>query len=149
MGCGLDTWVGKIPWRRKWQPPPLFFPGQSHGQMSLVGYSPWGHKNSNTTQRLNKNVLNIFKLYNNTSPTLFHIAKLKLHSLNNSSFSPAPSHWWPPATNSYNCTTLNTLYKWNHVVSVFLRLIYFTHICSQGSSVLQHMTGFPSILRLN
>ena len=32
----------KIPWRRKWQPTPVFLPGKSHGQRSLVGYSPWG-----------------------------------------------------------------------------------------------------------
>ena len=36
--------VGKMPWRRKWQPTPLFFPGKSHGQRTLVGYSPCGHK---------------------------------------------------------------------------------------------------------
>ena len=41
---GFDPWVGKIPWRRKWQPIPIFLPGKSHGQRSLVGYSPWGHK---------------------------------------------------------------------------------------------------------
>ena len=38
----FDSLVGKIPWRRKWQPTPLFFLGKSHGQRSLVGYSPWG-----------------------------------------------------------------------------------------------------------
>ena len=42
--CWFDPWVGKIPWRRKWQPTPVFLPGKSHGQRSLVGYSPWGHK---------------------------------------------------------------------------------------------------------
>ena len=36
--------VGKVPWRRKWQPTPVFLPGKSHGRRSLVGYSPWGHK---------------------------------------------------------------------------------------------------------
>ena len=40
----LDLWVGKIPWRRKWQPTPVFLPGESHGQRSLAGYSPSGHK---------------------------------------------------------------------------------------------------------
>ena len=39
---GIHPWVGKIPWRRKWQPTPAFLPGKSHGQRSLVGYSPWG-----------------------------------------------------------------------------------------------------------
>ena len=36
---GLDSWVGRIPWRRKWQPAPVFLPGESYGQRSLVGYS--------------------------------------------------------------------------------------------------------------
>ena len=38
----FDPWVGKIPWRRKWQPAPGFLPGESHGQRSLVGYRSWG-----------------------------------------------------------------------------------------------------------
>ena len=41
---GFNSWVRKIPWRRKWQPTPVFLPGKSHGQRSLAGYSPWGHK---------------------------------------------------------------------------------------------------------
>ena len=41
---GFDPWVWKIPWSRKWHPTPVFLPGKSHGQRSLVGYSPWGHK---------------------------------------------------------------------------------------------------------
>ena len=42
--CGFGPWVRKIPWRRKWQSTPVFLPGESHGQRSLMGYSPWGHK---------------------------------------------------------------------------------------------------------
>ena len=42
--CRFDLWVRKIPWRRKWQPTPVVFPGKSHHQRSLVGYSPWSHK---------------------------------------------------------------------------------------------------------
>ena len=38
--CGFDPWVGKIPWRRAWQPTPVFLPGESHGQRSLLGYGP-------------------------------------------------------------------------------------------------------------
>ena len=45
----FDPWVGKIPWRRKWQPTPVFLPGKSHRQRRLAGYSPWCHKESNTT----------------------------------------------------------------------------------------------------
>ena len=47
---GFHPWVGKIPWRRAWQPTPVFLPGESHGQRSLVGYSPWGHKESDTIE---------------------------------------------------------------------------------------------------
>ena len=39
---GFDPCIEKIPWRRKWQPTPVFLPGESHGQSSLAGYSPWG-----------------------------------------------------------------------------------------------------------
>ena len=49
--CGFDPWVRKIPWRRKWQPTPVFWPGKFHGQRSLVGYSPWGHNESDTQQQ--------------------------------------------------------------------------------------------------
>ena len=47
---GFDLWVRKIPWRRAWQPTPVFLPGESHGQKSLAGYSPWGCKESDTTE---------------------------------------------------------------------------------------------------
>ena len=46
----FHPWVGKIPWRREWQPTPVFSPGESHGQRSLLGYSPWDHKESDTTE---------------------------------------------------------------------------------------------------
>ena len=48
--CGFDPWVGKIPWRRKWHPTPVFLPRKSHGQRSLVGWHPWSHKESDTTE---------------------------------------------------------------------------------------------------
>ena len=48
----FDPWVGKMPWRRKWQPTPVFLPGESHGQRNLAGYSPWGCKESNMTEQL-------------------------------------------------------------------------------------------------
>ena len=46
----FDPWIGKIPWRRAQQPTPVFLPGESHGQRSLAGYSPWGHKESDMTE---------------------------------------------------------------------------------------------------
>ena len=48
----FNPWVRKIPWRRAWQPTPVFLPGEFHGQGSLVGYSLWGHKESDMTKRL-------------------------------------------------------------------------------------------------
>ena len=47
---GLNPQVGKIPWRRAWQTIPVFLPGKLHGQRNLVGYSPWGHKELDTTE---------------------------------------------------------------------------------------------------
>ena len=52
MRCGFDPWVWKIPWRRAWKPTPVFLLGESHGQRSLAGYSPWGRKESDTTEEL-------------------------------------------------------------------------------------------------
>ena len=50
--CKFELQVGKIPWKRAWQPTPVFLPGEFHGQRSLVGYSPWGHKESDMTEWL-------------------------------------------------------------------------------------------------
>ena len=49
---GFHPWVGKIPCRRKWQPTPVPLPGKSHGQRSLVGYSPWGCKELDTPEQI-------------------------------------------------------------------------------------------------
>ena len=48
-GCRIDPWVGKIPWRRAWQPAPVFLPGEPHGQRSLEGYSSRGRKELDAT----------------------------------------------------------------------------------------------------
>ena len=47
---GFNPWIRKIPWRRKWQPTPVFLPGKVLGQRSLAGYSPQGRKESDTTE---------------------------------------------------------------------------------------------------
>ena len=49
---GFDPWIGNIPWRRKWQPSPVFLPGKPHGQRSLAGYSPWGPKELDMNEQL-------------------------------------------------------------------------------------------------
>ena len=45
-----DPWIRKIPWRRAWQPSPVFLPGGSHGQRNVAGSSPWGHTESDTIE---------------------------------------------------------------------------------------------------
>ena len=52
MRCRFNTWVRKMPWGRERQPIPVFLPAEFHGQRSLVGYSPWSHKESHMTERL-------------------------------------------------------------------------------------------------
>ena len=53
----FDPWVRKIPWRRKWQPTPVFLPGKSHGQRSLAGCHPWSQKESDTTEHTHTHIL--------------------------------------------------------------------------------------------
>ena len=54
---GFNPWVGKIPWKRAWEPIPVFLPGESNGQRSLVGCSPWGHKVRHTWPTKHSTVL--------------------------------------------------------------------------------------------
>ena len=60
---GVRSLGGEDPWRRKWQPTPVFWPEKSHGQRSLAGYSPWGPKESDMTSQLSMQCLQeyIFK----------------------------------------------------------------------------------------
>ena len=55
--CGFHPWVEKIPWRREWQPTPVFLPGKFHGSRSRAGYRPWGCKESDTAEQLRVPVL--------------------------------------------------------------------------------------------
>ena len=74
LQCGrprFDPWVGKIPWRRKWQPMPVFLPRESHGWRSLVGYSPWGRKESDMTERLHFHLKERAKKYKKA--VFFHL----------------------------------------------------------------------------
>ena len=78
---GFDPLAREISWRRAWQPTPVFLPGESYGQRSLVGYSPWGHKELNiikwlSTQKRKNCSLDrhtaIFKMNNPQGPTVQH-----------------------------------------------------------------------------
>ena len=68
---GFDPWDGKISWRRKWQPTPVFLPGESHGQRSPKGYSPQGCKESDMNEHTHTHLAK-----NNDTCINFHILKL-------------------------------------------------------------------------
>ena len=53
---GFVPWVRKIPWRRRWQPSPVFLPGEFHGQKILAGYSPWGRKELNIAEHTHTHI---------------------------------------------------------------------------------------------
>jgi len=65
---GFHPWIGKIPWMRKWQPTPIFLPGEFHEQRSLAGYSLWGCKESDRTEHA-------CTVYGNKAFILFAITK--------------------------------------------------------------------------
>ena len=68
-----ETWVQSLGWEdllekeMKWQPTPVFLPGKSHGQRNLVGYSPWGRKESDMTARLHFTFLCVLFPYQNAN----------------------------------------------------------------------------------
>ena len=78
--CRSNSWVGKIPWRREWQLTPVFLPGKSHGQRSLVGYSPWGRRGSDMTEQLNNNPVQAAEQLNNNPVQAAHHEDLGCHS---------------------------------------------------------------------
>ena len=73
---GFDPWAGKIPWRRKWQPTPVFLPGESHGQRTLIGYSPWGRKESDMTEQLQFH----FNLASNQCYLIMVVVRTDMHN---------------------------------------------------------------------
>ena len=64
---GFDPWVGKVPWRRKWQSTPVLLPGKSHGQRSLVDYSPWSWEELDMTEQLSTHRTVVFLVFGETS----------------------------------------------------------------------------------
>ena len=83
---GFNSWVRKIPWRREWLPTPVFLLEEFHGQRSLVGCSPWGQKESDTTEWLTLSLYIYFKygsvhLFIYFLCVLFTVVKYKLHKI--------------------------------------------------------------------
>ena len=79
---GFSPWIGKISWRRTWQPIPVFLPGESHGLRSLAGYSSWGPKESDTTNTFTFSLLS-YKL------CCIHFVKLLFKAIHASNVSHA------------------------------------------------------------
>ena len=70
----FDPWVRKMPWRREWQPTQVLLPGELHGQRSLVGYSPWGRKESDMTERYNNRKIKFSLLNIKIQTTLLRLS---------------------------------------------------------------------------
>ena len=96
----FDPWVGKIHWRREWLPTAVLLPEEFHEQRSLVGYSLWGCKELDTTERL---TLSLFSQYFNCSHAILQLSVTylsctdeTLYRLTNiSPFTASPSPWQP------------------------------------------------------
>ena len=78
--CGFNPWVGKISWRRKWQPTPVFLPEKSHGLRSLVGCSPRDHKELDTTEQLSVHAFRKLEQTNMYSLSGHRCNQLSIHS---------------------------------------------------------------------
>ena len=79
---GFDPWVGTIPWRRKWQPTPVFLPGKFHRQRNLAGYSPWGCIELDMNEQLStfKSVFSVANIKQNLAKLRFLPVDLLLDS---------------------------------------------------------------------
>ena len=106
MRPGFNPWVGKIPWRRQWQPTPVFLSGEIHGQRSLAGYSPWGHKESDTTEWLTTWPHNINEYANR---------QIKVFLIQNAWCSDDTKSWhfstFMDRCSGNGCLTLSTIFK--------------------------------------
>ena len=68
---GFNSWVGKIPWRRKWQPTLVFLPGKFHGHWRLLGCSPWGHQELDMGEQLSTHFHYLSNKYNLPRASIF------------------------------------------------------------------------------
>ena len=110
----FNSWVGKIPWRRKWQPTPVLLPGKLHGLRSLVGYSPWGRKESDMTKQLHFHFHDTIKLLEENIGKTFSDINLIIVFLGESPSAKeikAKINKWDLITLISFCTTKETINK--------------------------------------
>ena len=131
LKCGrpmFDPWVGKIPWRRKWQPTPVFLPGESHRQRSLVVYGPWGCKELNTTEWLTLDFPQFIPNATSRSSYLKCDCNLFIFLLKNFYCSSLPIEFFKIL--SFHCLTFHTTHSWDsydkyHLISSDIAI----HVC--------------------
>ena len=138
---GFDPWVGKIAWRRKWQPTPVFLPGKSHGQRILEGYSPWGCKELGMTQHTHTHFIKLISSVQSLScvwlcdPTdcstpglpihhqLLELAQTHVHRVDDAiqSFHPLLS----PSLPAFNLSQHQGLFQWVSSLHQVARVLEF------------------------
>ena len=89
---GIDPWVGKIPWRSKWQPVPVFLPGKFNGQRSLAGYSPWSSKESDTTEQQSTRTIDVIQ--QKVKSTAFRRPEIPVKTLKNLTIKMTQENSW-------------------------------------------------------
>ena len=112
-----ETWVqsrvGKIPWRRKWQPTPIFLPRESHEQRSWAGYSPWGRKELDTTKWLTFSLLHFYN-------ECLDVRKVKLCTINYTLCI------WHFEIRAKRIDLYIYIYKW---ICIYIHIYIFVYIC--------------------
>ena len=122
---GFDPWVIKIPWRRAWQPTPVFLPGKSHAQRSLVGYSSCRRKELDTTERLSTHA-HVCIYMSIIALSLHTYSHTHTHTHTHTHFTQFPK--WILAINTFIHRTLHSTsmaLKWPISPALFLAAFWF------------------------
>ena len=117
----FNPWVEKIPWRRKWQPNPVFLPGKSHGQRSLEGYSPWCCRVRYDWATKQQQKLNVLELF---------VQGLDVQMLTFMKYGTV-SKWWPVWTGSLLGMRSELIFSWHQKCAIhtfsFVTLITYNN----------------------
>ena len=131
--CKFSQWVGKIPWRRKWQPTPEFLPGEFHEQRRLVGYSSWSRKELDMTEQLGTHNWALIYFLNNSpdfhiipSITSFWIISLMIYNQVSWIYKILIHEWWLLSVSLQNqSVVMHTFYSWEFwIIENFNEILY-------------------------
>ena len=132
-GFGFDSWVGTIPWRRKWQPAPVFLPGKSHGQRRLASCSPWGCRFLMTWYQ--------FKSWNTVSPLYTSLQVLNLQKWECTFACPVTLKY------EWNCNSPSASCCWRSFSSPTSLLLSHPHSVTVLACSLAASPCMPSVVR--